>query len=254
MLPVSSPTSANGRLSRKDSGMSSSKQTWKFLRRLYKFKHMDFEFAAWQMLYLFIAPRKVYKNFHYHSQTKHQWARDDPAFLVLGAACVLVSCVLYTIVLKLAFHEFILHLVWVLVFDYIILACAIATAFWFCVNKFMRRPESDATVEWRYSFDVHLNAFLPFLVILHIVQVLLMHAGLEQFGFVRLLSNALWLVAFGYYFYITFLGYFSLPFTHRTVAILYPIGLFAIIFVLSLVFEWHFSKTLHVFVTYRVRT
>jgi hypothetical protein len=44
---------------------------------------MDFEFAAWQMLYLFTSPQRVYRNFHYRKQTKDQWARDDPAFLVL---------------------------------------------------------------------------------------------------------------------------------------------------------------------------
>lgn len=26
---------------------------------------MDFEFALWQMIYLFIAPQKVYRNFGY---------------------------------------------------------------------------------------------------------------------------------------------------------------------------------------------
>lgn len=31
----------------------------KYLRRLFYFKHMDFEFAFWQMLSLFIAPQKV---------------------------------------------------------------------------------------------------------------------------------------------------------------------------------------------------
>ncbi|XP_023213967.1 protein unc-50 homolog [Centruroides sculpturatus] len=31
----------------------------KFLRRLIYFRHMDFEFALWQMLYLFISPQKV---------------------------------------------------------------------------------------------------------------------------------------------------------------------------------------------------
>lgn len=32
---------------------------------------MDFEFAFWQMLYLFIAPQKVYRNFHYRKRNYH---------------------------------------------------------------------------------------------------------------------------------------------------------------------------------------
>ncbi|CAG8535145.1 1339_t:CDS:2 [Diversispora eburnea] len=31
-----------------------------FLRRLFRFPQMDFEFAFWQMLYLCIAPRRVH--------------------------------------------------------------------------------------------------------------------------------------------------------------------------------------------------
>ena len=31
----------------------------KYLRRIIKFKQMDFEYAFWQMLYLIISPQKV---------------------------------------------------------------------------------------------------------------------------------------------------------------------------------------------------
>ena len=79
---------------------------------------MDFEFAIWQMLYLFYKPQNVYRNFQYRKvefkniicpsgvkdheatyktkfqETKAQFARDDPAFLVLMAALLLVSTVI----------------------------------------------------------------------------------------------------------------------------------------------------------------
>lgn len=44
---------------------SATTKTSKYLRRLIKFRQMDFEFALWQMLYLFVAPQKVYRNFGY---------------------------------------------------------------------------------------------------------------------------------------------------------------------------------------------
>ena len=44
---------------------------------------MDFEFAMWQAVYLLVNPQQVYRNFAYRKQTKNQYARDDPAFLVL---------------------------------------------------------------------------------------------------------------------------------------------------------------------------
>lgn len=80
---------------------SATSKSSKYLRRLIKFRQMDFEFALWQMLYLFVAPQKVYRNFGYRKgepsiasrrfnsaniiflETKSQFARDDPAFLVL---------------------------------------------------------------------------------------------------------------------------------------------------------------------------
>lgn len=82
---------------------SATTKTSKYLRRLVKFRQMDFEYAFWQMLYLFVAPQKVYRNFGYRKgltrlisswwfivkpshrlpETKSQFARDDPAFLVL---------------------------------------------------------------------------------------------------------------------------------------------------------------------------
>ena len=34
----------------------------------YRYKQMDFQFALWQMLYLFISPQKVYRNFSYRKR------------------------------------------------------------------------------------------------------------------------------------------------------------------------------------------
>lgn len=88
--------------------ISAATKRYKYLRRIIMFKQMDFEFALWQMFYLFIAPQKVYRNFQYRKrkcsehcfiysyvyvrkifvETKSQFARDDPAFLVLLGGCL----------------------------------------------------------------------------------------------------------------------------------------------------------------------
>lgn len=78
------PTTSNGSLGARDAARhTAGAKRYKYLRRLLHFRQMDFEFAIWQMLYLFTSPQRVYRNFHYRKQTKDQWARDDPAFLVL---------------------------------------------------------------------------------------------------------------------------------------------------------------------------
>lgn len=83
MLPTTTPYS-NGTPSSRDAARhTAGAKRYKYLRRLLYFGQMDFEFALWQMVYLFTSPQRVYRNFHYRKQTKDQWARDDPAFLVL---------------------------------------------------------------------------------------------------------------------------------------------------------------------------
>ncbi|CAG8721106.1 17733_t:CDS:2, partial [Acaulospora morrowiae] len=88
-----------------------------FLRRLFRFPQMDFELAFWQMLYLCIAPRRVWVEtlqifvefirFFWHKicsqfriryiETKNQWARDDPAFVVI-LSFFLVSAIAWGLV------------------------------------------------------------------------------------------------------------------------------------------------------------
>ena len=53
----------------------------------------------------------------------------------------------------------------------------IATCLWYVSNKFLLKPTiREQDVEWGFCFDVHLNAFIPILVILHFVQLFIYHA------------------------------------------------------------------------------
>ena len=99
-----------------------------------RFRQMDFEFALWQMLHLFYKPQSVYRNFQYRKvriclmehgmirdlqETKAQFARDDPAFLVLLAALLLVSTAGFSFVLGIHFWAFIKFLLYVIFVDLI---------------------------------------------------------------------------------------------------------------------------------------
>ena len=174
---------------------------------------MDFEFALWQMLYLFYKPQQVYRNFQYRKvskykesektklsyfylqETKAQFARDDPAFLVLLAAWLIISSVRhifreihfnfsnfvlqagFSLVLGIHFWGFLKFLLYVIFVDMVGVGLVIATALWYISNTFLLKPGvRDQDVEWGFSFDVHLNAFFPILVILHFVQLFVYHA------------------------------------------------------------------------------
>ncbi|KAJ1520887.1 hypothetical protein ONE63_003969 [Megalurothrips usitatus] len=234
--------------------MTAAAKRYKYLRRLVKFQQMDFEFAFWQMWYLLVAPQKVYRNFHYRKQTKSQFARDDPAFLVLLSVWLCVSSVWFAFVLNLSVGHFFKFLFYVIFVDCIGVGLVIATFFWFITNRYLRKDGcQDQDVEWGYAFDVHLNAFFPLLVILHGVQLIFYHVLTSDAWFLsRLLGNSLWFIALGYYIYITFLGYSYLPILHNTHVLLYPMTALFGVYVVSLTIGWNVCVTMMDFYSHRM--
>ncbi|XP_075227333.1 unc50 RNA binding protein isoform X2 [Lycorma delicatula] len=200
--------------------MSAAVKRYRYLRRLFKFEQMDFEFALWQMMYLFVAPQKVYRNFHYRKETKSQFARDDPAFLVLLSFWLFVSSVGFTFVLGLGVYEFCKFLLYVIFVDCIGVGLCVATVLWYVSNKYFLKPNyRGQDVEWGYAFDVHLNAFFPPLIILHVLQLFFYH---------------------------------GLPILHRTQVLLYPLVPLFLTFIVSLASGWNIIRTIMDFYHYRV--
>jgi len=233
---------------------TASEKRYKYLRRLFKFRQMDFEFAIWQMLYLFISPQKVYRNFQYRKQTKDQFARDDPAFLVLLSFWILVSSLALTIVLGLHFSGFLKFILWMVFVDCIGVGIVTASVMWLICNHYLKKPTCvDQDVEWGYAFDVHLNAFFPFLIILHVVQVFFYHVLIGNDWWIsRLFGNTLWFIALAYYIYITFLGYSCLPILRNTQVLLYPMMLLLLSYFVSLFIGMNIVRDVMVFYRNRV--
>ncbi|KAH3842096.1 protein unc-50 homolog [Dreissena polymorpha] len=234
--------------------LSANAKRQKYLRRLFKFRQMDFEYAFWQMIYLFVSPQKVYRNFQYRKNTKDQWARDDPAFLVILSFWLIISSLGFFIVLGLRWHEFIKFIIWMVFVDCIGVGLIIATILWFLTNRYMViAPPRGQDVEWGYAFDVHLNAYFPLVMILHLFQLPFLNTVIIGDGFLsRFCGNSLWLIAIAYYIYITFLGYSALPFLKNTRTMLFPVTAVLVIYLLSLVLGWNFSGGLSYFYKYRV--
>ena len=143
----------------------------RYLERLFRANHMDFHFAGWQMIYLFIAPNKVFKLAQNRKMIKDQFTRDDPAFLVLLFLWFSLSASCMSLVLQLPFISFVKFLLWAIFVDCIGIGLVVATCFWFVTNRLMRKSPTSDDVEWGFAFDVHLNAFFPSLVILHVFQL-----------------------------------------------------------------------------------
>ncbi|CAN6685616.1 unnamed protein product [Malus baccata var. baccata] len=189
------PTTSRGRSSSSASRMNP--MFIQYLRRIIKWQQMDIEYTFWQMLHLCTSPKVVYQHTKYHKQTKNQWARDDPAFVVISSLLLAVATLAY---------------------------CAA-----FLTNSYLREeaPNShvvEQRVEWLYAFDVHCNSFFPMFVLLYVIHYFLSPI-LVAHGFIPvLLSNLIFMVATSYYHYLNFLGYDVLPFLERTTFFLYPIS------------------------------
>ena len=65
-------------------------------------------------------------------------------------------------------------------FEFYKLTKRILHSFRYISNRYLRTRNAEATsqsVEWGYAFDVHLNAFFPLLIILHVVQLFFIHCN-----------------------------------------------------------------------------
>lgn len=147
----------------------------------------------------------------YFTETKSQFARDDPAFLVLLILCIFgesktginvitYQCIVYSTELFALFSEFSVTsigftwtlnltfgqtfycILYIVVVDFILAGLIVSTLTWLFTNRYLRERVTDADIEWGYCFDVHLNAFFPPLVILHFIQLLFFNS---EFSFAQ---------------------------------------------------------------------
>jgi hypothetical protein len=76
------------------------------------------------------------------------------------------------VVLGMGFFGIIKLVLWVVLVDCVLVGLLISTIYWYVANRYLiANPKSNLDVEWAYCFDVHLNAVLPLLTILHIGQL-----------------------------------------------------------------------------------
>ena len=186
----------------------------RYFRRGLSFQQWDLEYVFYQLFYSFRAPSKVYKLTQHRKQTKNQWARDDPAFVLVLLGLLAVAAIAFGVAYEYpspASYAWLVVQAWL---NFAVLGGLLSTACWALANKYMRSsvplPHSvEQEVEWLYAWDVHCNAYVPVLVLLFVVQFFLLHLVLAE-GFVATLAaNTLYAAALVQYVYVTFSGYLS---------------------------------------------
>eukprot|EP01039_Chlorochromonas_danica_P010100 gene10101-11180_t len=212
-----------------------------YLRRLLDFRQMDFE-AAFEQFFTLMStePQKVYTSFYYRKQTKNQWARDDPAFVLIQALFVGICALAYAVAFRHpSFWGYLWTVIYSLVVDWLFVGIAIASTCCHIANKYMKQYQSHAVeqeVEWLYAFDVHVNAFFCSFLITYVLQYFLLPMLLSKSIFSCILSNTLYATATIWYAYITHLGYRTLPFLGNTQVFLwYPIVAVFVLWLFSVI-------------------
>lgn len=198
----------------------------RMFRRIFKPTTLDFETAIWEIFNLIINPKKMYKTHYYYKQQstggKSSYTRDDPSFLILLTGFLLVSAIAWGLAYSPRFWDIIKLILYMVVIDFYLTGCVIATISWFVTNRIfnngiMGSKYSLNYIEWGFCFDIHCNSFLVIWGLLYILQFLLLPILRIKNSFIAMfLGNSLYFGSVGYYFIITLYGFNSLPFITNT--------------------------------------
>lgn len=200
------------------------------MRRALRGDQMDFEAALDEMLSMcFCQPARVFKQAYYRKQTKDAWARDDPAFALLQVAFLAVAAVAYGCALGVARPAALAYLAGTAVVG-CWLGCGLVLAGAHCAvaNYALRERTRGArsvsrTVEFQYAFDTHCNAFFAYFLVAVVAHFFLLPLALGHSFLAMALGNCVHVAAAAAYFYVTHLGFRSLPFLQKTEVFLYPV-------------------------------
>jgi len=215
-----------------------------YLMRVFQLSQMDFQYSASQMVNLCRSPSEVYKSTILRKQIKNQWARDDPAFVVLLIYFISLASFAYAITFapRYTFFRFARMVVGSVCIEFLLVGIIISSILCYVANRHLKLAGGgrhaalsvDQDVEWLYAFDIHCNAFFPFFVLVYVVQFFMSPMLLADDFVACLLSNTLYAFACSYYVYITFLGYNALPFLQNTQRFLQAVIVIVFVYLIAL--------------------
>lgn len=184
----------------------------------------DIDLLSYQFMYASFAPSKVYKLTTLRKQTKNQWAREEPSFVLLTLAMLAASSVCWGIAYEVPFSNP-LSFLWLVAqswIHYLLGGLILATSCWLFANRVLRvasqaLPYSavHSEVDWLYTWDVHCNGYTWLFWTLHVAQLLLAPFVLGESRVCTVLGNVLVMIAWVGYWHIVHLGYATLPFLKR---------------------------------------
>lgn len=110
-----------------------------YIWRGLNWSQMDFQFASHQMIDLCRAPSDAYVRTKMQQEIKHQWARDDPAFVLLMIYLITASSFAYWLTFgSSSLYHFFRICFGIAIVEFLGLGCLIATGFQWYANKYLR--------------------------------------------------------------------------------------------------------------------
>lgn len=218
---------------------------WDYFKRIFKLHQVDLEYTFAQMIYLCVAPTKVYHFVSYRKQTKDHWARDDPALAVCIIFFLSITGLCYGICFGIDDLSGLLYTCLIPPVCFLSTGILIATGAHSIANRYLRVysfHSNEQTLEWAYCFDIHCNATFPYILLCFVLHYIILPAIYPSTLIPCIVSNILHTIGLCYYCYITSLGYSTLPFLDKTEVFLYPCVVGAFIAVIFSIFRVSFTR------------
>ena len=191
-----------------------------YLKKMIHIRQIDYYLAYTNILYCF-KPKEINETAKIRKHLKNKYARDDPGFLIILILNLFISSVCYSIAFGHLSPVYIFNIFFIQTFlilfttgILISLVCKIV------IDRYFRNDEigtnKEQKIEYVYAFDIHCNSFVPLYFFSGVIPFCLLPLVNGNGGFLQvLISNGLTFIGVLYYFYVTFMGYFSLPFVRK---------------------------------------
>ena len=180
-----------------------------FMKKFYHFKQIDYYFAYMNILYCF-SPINLAEMAKTRKHLKNKYARDDPGFLLIIIINLFISSICFNITLgKFSlfkiFHIFFLQTFGMLILFGLIIALISKIFF----DNYLTISPSKS-IEYTHAFDIHTNSFVTFYFFSIIINYFLLPiCGKDNKFFQIFISNVLFFYGILYYFYVSYVEYFS---------------------------------------------
>ncbi|MCQ2818847.1 MAG: unc-50 family protein [archaeon] len=191
-----------------------------FFKKMIHVKQIDYYMAFTNILYCF-KPKEINETAKVRKHLKNKYSRDDPGFLIILILDLFISSICYSMVYGHFNPFFIFNIFFIQTFLMLFTSgILIALVCKVVIDKYFRNDEigtgKEQRVEYLYAFDIHCNSFVPFYFFTAVIPFCLLPIVNGKGNFLKcFISNTLTCIGVLYYFYVTFLAYFALPFVRK---------------------------------------